>query len=299
MDNKENLWLLQNRLSRIFNVITQYGEENFYIAFSGGKDSTVLSYLIDKALPDNKIPRVYIDTGIELNMIKDFVLSKQLKDNRITIVKPTKNIKETLETKGYPFKSKGHSELVARFQKHNEHTKSTSVYCGLNEKKWSPQQSCPKKLLYQFSNDFNIPISDNCCLELKEKPILKWSKENNKTINIVGVRREEGGRRITSKCTVFNNDKLTKFQPLVEVTGEWLDWVISYYNIEICDIYKPPFNFDRTGCKGCPFNVHLQEELDVLESLLPNEKKQCEIIWKPIYEEYRRINYRLKGENND
>ena len=30
-----------------------------------------------------------------------------------------------------------------------------------------------------------------------------------------------------------------------------------------------------------------------LEKYLPNEKKQCEIIWKPIYEEYRRINYRL------
>ena len=27
---------------------------------------------------------------------------------------------------------------------------------------------------------------------------------------------------------------------------------------------------------------------------LPNEAKQCELIWKPIYDEYRRINYRLK-----
>ena len=27
---------------------------------------------------------------------------------------------------------------------------------------------------------------------------------------------------------------------------------------------------------------------------MPNERKQCEIIWKPIYDEYRRINYRLK-----
>ena len=31
-----------------------------------------------------------------------------------------------------------------------------------------------------------------------------------------------------------------------------------------------------------------------MEKLLPNERKQCEIIWKPVYEEYRRIGYRLK-----
>jgi len=31
-----------------------------------------------------------------------------------------------------------------------------------------------------------------------------------------------------------------------------------------------------------------------MEKHLPNEAKQCEMIWKPIYDEYRRINYRLK-----
>jgi hypothetical protein len=27
---------------------------------------------------------------------------------------------------------------------------------------------------------------------------------------------------------------------------------------------------------------------------LPEERRQCEAIWKPVYEEYRRINYRLE-----
>ena len=30
--------------------------------------------------------------------------------------------------------------------------------------------------------------------------------------------------------------------------------------------------------------------------LLPNEAKQCEIIWKPVYDEYRRISFRLKKD---
>ena len=39
--------------------------------------------------------------------------------------------------------------------------------------------------------------------------------------------------------------------------------------------------------------MDLQDQLNVMNNLLPNERKQCELIWKPIYEEYRRINYRL------
>ena len=68
-----NEFLLQDRLQKIRQIINKYGEENFYQSFSGGKDSTVLSALIDMALPDNTIPRVYANTGIEYRLILDFV----------------------------------------------------------------------------------------------------------------------------------------------------------------------------------------------------------------------------------
>lgn len=56
---------LFDRINAIKDTITKYGEENFYLSFSGGKDSTVLHYLLDIALPNNNIPRVFINTGIE------------------------------------------------------------------------------------------------------------------------------------------------------------------------------------------------------------------------------------------
>lgn len=75
---------------------------------------------------------------------------------------------------------------------------------------------------------------------------------------------------------------------------------LEEYHVEICDLYKDPYNFPRTGCKGCPFALNLQEELDTLEKFFPEERKQCEIIWKPVYDEYRRLGYRLrKEEKND
>lgn len=78
------------------------------------------------------------------------------------------------------------------------------------------------------------------------------------------------------------------------VTKEWEDWFIEEYHVEIPALYYPPYNFERTGCKGCPFAMHLQNELDTLEKFFPAERKQCEAIWKPVYDEYRRLGYRLK-----
>ena len=84
--------------------------------------------------------------------------------------------------------------------------------------------------------------------------------------------RSEGGRRTNAQCLVYSGDKLVKFQPLAPMTKEWEDWFIETYNIDICYLYKPPYNFTRTGCKGCPFNVELQQELDILEKYFPTEK---------------------------
>ena len=84
------------------------------------------------------------------------------------------------------------------------------------------------------------------------------------------------------------------------VDEDFEKWFIDQFNVKLCKLYYKPFNFKRTGCKGCPFNPLLQEQLDIMEKLLPNEKKQCEFIWKPIYDEDRRLGYRLRRiENNE
>lgn len=286
----DNEFLLFDRITKIQSVINQYGEDNFYISYSGGKDSTVLHELVDMALPDNRIPRVYANTGIELNMVRDFVKAKAEKDDRFIIVKPSKPIKKTLDEYGYPFKSKYHAHFVALYQRLGL-TTGVKNYMGIGEKEIF--RPCPKILQYQFTEDFNMKVSDKCCFYLKEEPLGTWAKENTKTIALIGVMKSEGGRRTMANCLAFNGKKLKAFQPLVPITKEWEEWFIEEHNIEICDIYKPPYNFTRTGCKGCPFALNLQEELDTLQEFFPNERKQCEAIWKPVYDEYRRLNYRL------
>lgn len=102
----KNEFILEDRLNVIRDTISKYGEENFYLSFSGGKDSTVVHHLLDMALP-NKIPRVFSNTGIEYNSVVKFV--NEIKDDRFEIIYPKKNIKKMLDEVGYPFKSKEHS----------------------------------------------------------------------------------------------------------------------------------------------------------------------------------------------
>ena len=91
----ENEFILEDRIAKIQSIIKPGGEERFYLSFSGGKDSTVLHYLLDEAIPNNTIPRVFINTGIEYNMIVDYVKELKKNDNRIVILNVGKNIKNT------------------------------------------------------------------------------------------------------------------------------------------------------------------------------------------------------------
>lgn len=289
----DNELLLFDRIEKIKQIIGKYGEDKFYISFSGGKDSTVLHHLVDIALPGNKIPRVFGNTGIEYNAIVKFVKEMAEKDNRFEIISPKKNIKQMLEEVGYPFKSKEHSTKLGCWQK-GSRTKSIMKYANLDGHNDGSRYTCPKILQYQFSNDFNLKISEKCCHELKKKPFKHWQKENNKSIAMTGMRADEGGQREHINCIVTKNNEIVKFHPLAVISEEWEDWYIKKYDIQLCELYYPPYNFKRTGCKGCPFALKLQEQLNTLEKNMPNERKQCEFIWGPVYKEYRRIGYRLK-----
>lgn len=291
-------FLLNDRIQKIQSINNLYDLENkSYISFSGGKDSTVLSKLIDIALPKNNIPRVFVNTGIEYKLIVDFVKKISNYDNRFIIISPHKNILNILKEQGYPFKSKEHSQRLSEFQKSGM-TKTIINYLGNGTKK---SFLCPNVLKYQFSNNFKIKCSDKCCFELKKKPCDDWCKENNKPISITGIRQGEGGLRQSLKgCTIFFDKdckQLHKFHPLFPLDEEFIDLFIKENNVKLCELYYPPYNFERTGCKGCPFNIHLESQLSIMKKYFPNEEKQCELIWKPIYAEYRRLNYRLKNQS--
>ena len=291
--------LLFDRIEIIKTTIQKYGEDKFYMSFSGGKDSTLLHKLLDLAIPNNNIPRVFINTGLEYNAIVEFVTALTKEDKRIVIVSPKIPVKKMLEEHGYPFKSKDFSRKVFIYQRNGK------LLYGLQ--KWlqytTARNSCPNCLRYMFTEENKIKISDKCCLIRKEKPLEDWSKENNKSIAMISILGDEHGRRneygkFNGGCFITRG-KVSHFYPLKKVDMNFENWFFEKYNVQLCKLYYPPFNFKRTGCKGCPFDINIQKTLDTMEELMPIERQQAEAIWKPVYEEYRRLGYRLKRKEDE
>lgn len=287
-------FLEMDRKQKIQSVIHKYGEEAFYISFSGGRDSTILSAFIDICLPGNRIPRVFANTGIEMNEIVKFVKQKADEDDRIVIIKPSVKIKQALDRDGYPFKSKSFAQKYPIYQKYGLECKTIKTFFA-----GKSDRCCPERLKYIFTpwfeENIGLKISDKCCENMKEKPLRAYEKEA-KRAPIIALLAEEGGRRAMAEGCLFftKSNKLRSFTPFRPVPNKFLDYLADKYHIKLCKLYYPPFNFKRTGCKGCPFAIHLQDDLDTLHRYFPEEEKQAEAIWKPVYEEYRRIGYRLR-----
>lgn len=220
---------LADRITKIKSMNELYDlEHNAFISFSGGKDSTVLSKLIDEALPDNKIPRVFFNTGIEYKEILRFVREKASEDSRFIIYNSSVNIRNMLETKGYPFKSKEFAQKMYTYQR-SGYCKTVTDYIGTTGNK-AKTFCCPDKLKPCFTPDFTLKVSDKCCKELKKKISEKWSKENNRPIVITGMTRGEGGvRKSKTACAVFDEGKLHKFHPLFPVSKDFVNNAIYIY----------------------------------------------------------------------
>lgn len=82
---------------RIRQWVEHYGEDGVYIAFSGGKDSSVLLDMVRKMYPG--IRAVYVDTGLEYPEVREFVG----RHGNVEFLKPRVNFRTVIEKYGYPF----------------------------------------------------------------------------------------------------------------------------------------------------------------------------------------------------
>lgn len=284
-------FLLDDRKQKIAQLYEEHNlAEKGYIAFSGGKDSMILSALVDMAVPGNTLPRVYANTGIEYTQQVNFVRSLVEKDNRIIILPPTKNVKETLDKQGYPFKSKFHSHMMYTLINSGK-TDSVTNYFTSDK---NAASICPKILRYQYTEPLPFKVSDRCCKEFKKKSFTSYARKSKRSVAITGMRSAEGGKRKNMGCLSYRNGRLKNVNPLVPCPDDWCDEFVKRFDITLSPLYYAPYNFKRTGCRGCPFNRHLQQDLDTLATYNPAELKAAFAIFRPVYTEYLRIGYRLK-----
>lgn len=108
---------------RIREWVSEYGEDGVYVAFSGGKDSTVLLHIVRELYPN--IEGVFSNTGNEFPEIVQFVR----KQENIKWVKPVKSFYEIIKEEGYPVISKKTSKMIKALQNPTKrNAKSRQLY---------------------------------------------------------------------------------------------------------------------------------------------------------------------------
>jgi hypothetical protein len=141
-----------------------------YVAFSGGKDSTVLLDLVRNKsfIPDGKnIPAVFSDTGLEYPEIRDFVKTI---DN-VVWGKSKMTFRQVIDKYGYPLISKEQSRFLYEYRT----SKSEKLKdIRLNGNRWNMGKVSNK---WKFLIDAPFKISHLCCDKLKKYPAKNTKKK--------------------------------------------------------------------------------------------------------------------------
>ncbi len=227
-----------------------YWRGNVYVSFSGGKDSTVLLYIVRRLYV--KVPAVFVDTGLEYPEIREFVKTV---DN-VVWLRPKMSFAKVIEKYGYPIISKEVSQKIYEART----TKSKKLLHKRIHGADNKYKSGRIPLKWQFLiKGVDCKISHRCCHYLKIEPIKRYEKESQRTPFVGLMASDSHARRqiyIRHGCNNFVGKK--RSMPM----AFWLEpdvWdFIKKYRIPYSKIYD--MGEKRTGCMFCMFGVHLEED---------------------------------------
>lgn len=262
---------LQAKINHTKMVIREwydYYEGDVYVAFSGGKDSTVLLHLVRSIYPDVKA--VYVNTGLEYPEIVNFI---RVTEN-VVWLKPTMNFREVLEHHGYPIISKVQATSIRKLTTQNLSERYRNKLLHGDERGSAGKLSDK----WHYLLDAPFKVSEKCCDVMKKNPVKKFEKDT-KLHGITGEMASDSSLRETNYlrygCNVFDAN-YPKSRPLSIWTDEDIWEYIKMYNIPYSKIYDT--GVKRTGCVFCMFGVHLEKEpnrFQILKQTHPKLYNYC------------------------
>lgn len=188
-----------------------------YVSFSGGKDSTVLAYLVARYLSSFRAPPwelnlVFVNTGLEYPEIQKFVneyaawLRREFP--RVTVnlhrLRPKMNIRQVVRKYGYSIVSKDVAGVVYEARKNPNCIRAKKIRGELLDKGGNPSAyNCEN---WAFLLNAPFPISDRCCHVMKKASAHRY-EGTAKEKPIVATMADEGRQRfqkwLATGCNAF------------------------------------------------------------------------------------------------
>lgn len=247
-------WPLQQKIDHALFTIETFVTRmagQVYVAFSGGKDSTVLLDLV--RIIDKTIPAVFVNTGNEYPDIIRFV--RHLRDDmgyNIEEIHPKMKPRQVWEKYGFPLVSKAQAEYIHRFRINPEYAKVQQAKAEANG--WTFGKVSDK---WMFLINEPFETHNACCQILKKNPSHDYARRTGRA-PIIGTMAAESDMRRTEyirrgSCNTFSEKHAdgTRSTPLAIWTDEDIWEYIRMRGLEIAEIYHK--GAQRTGCVGCGF----------------------------------------------
>ena len=248
--------------------------EEYFLAYSGGKDSHFLLWFIREYLKDDRIEIVGVNTSFEIPEIRDRILR-----NSDTVLHPVMSRWDIKERFGIPCYSKQQDEYIYRYQHGSRSENTMRAVMGENAI-FNLNKSAREKLL---SGQLH-KISNKCCYYNKEIPMMRYAKKTGKK-SIIGVRQSESIIRKAQYNSCMKKDG--SFTPIYDFSDALIDGIYEAYGIEIPKCYS---YISRSGCAGCSYGRNCETELALLPEL---QRKAAIKYFKESYDtkgiEYRNI----------
>lgn len=244
---------------RIREWVSYYGTDGVYVAYSGGKDSTVLLHIVRSLYPT--VPAVYVDTGMEYPEVRRF--AKRF-ENVVSLM-PKMRFDEVIKKYGYPLISKEVSECVSQARKYmraptpGRHMRNTrgcaahGVTRTIARVMWTLTatnqitETIPDKSdRSQFSLvkwkpllDVDFNISHMCCNIMKKQPSHTYTRQTGRK-PMLGTMAAESRLRmeqwVKNGCNGFNMKS-----PVSNPMSFWTEQDVLQYiksnEIEIASVY--------------------------------------------------------------
>lgn len=249
--------------------------KEYYLSYSGGKDSHFLYWFIKEYLHDIDIEIVAINTRMEHPEI-----AKRMKKYADKVLIPEHTIQWVKDNYGIPCFSKQKDDYISRYQKGcraeylMSHIYGYNARTGQKEKAFKLSNRQRELLLSGKLHK----ISPMCCTITKKKTAHKFEKESGKKA-ILGITQSEGMLRKSKYKSCFNSKGT--FTPMYDWNTSLIDEAYKVYRIELPEIYN---HIKRTGCMGCPYGSYYGDTKRELELMNTNQYKYVTNLFKESYE---------------